>query len=149
MEAKLGYDSNRFNLVLNPQNIDLPSLSKLLHSVGMRERLPDEMQRALSASTDVVVVYLDLDIVGFGRLIGDGVYYGSIWDVAVKPMLHGHGIGTMIMQALMNRAHEQGLYLIGLFTASHNRPFYEGLGFEYLEDVHAMRSVSQKYGLDH
>jgi hypothetical protein len=36
--------------------------------------------------------------------------------------------------------------LIGLFTASQNRRFYERRGFEFLDDVHPMTSLTSRRG---
>jgi ribosomal protein S18 acetylase RimI-like enzyme len=123
---------------VNPADIDLGALSDLLASRGMRARRAEEMQRALGQSTDVVAAFAGGMLVGFGRMISDGVYYGSIWDVAVKVEHEHRGIGTRLVAELIECARRRGLYMIGLFTASHNRAFYERLGLVYLDDVHAM-----------
>jgi ribosomal protein S18 acetylase RimI-like enzyme len=74
-------------------------------------------------------------------MISDHVYYGTIWDVAVRPDMQGTGIGSRIVALLLRRARRRKLYMIGLFTAAHNRSFYERMGFSFLDDVHAMTCV--------
>jgi N-acetylglutamate synthase-like GNAT family acetyltransferase len=128
-------------LVLNPHEIDVSAVSRLMALVGMRERKRADMRRAILASSDFIVAYLGGELVGFGRMISDRTYYGSIWDVAVRPDLQKRGIGTEIIKRLLKRAEKRKLYMVGLFTGSHNRSFYEQCGFEFIEDIHAMRMV--------
>jgi GNAT superfamily N-acetyltransferase len=129
------------HLVQAPGALDYQAVSALLASVGMRARDPVAMARAVEASTSVVAAYRGDDLVGFGRLISDGVYYGTIWDVAVSRVVQGQGIGRAIVEALLATAREQRLYMLGLFTALHNRSFYQALGFTLLDDIHPMTAV--------
>jgi len=125
-------------LVSDFRRINVSDVSKLLASVGMRRRNPAAMRRAITASSDIAVAYLGDELVGFGRMISDLTYYGTIWDVAVREDLQGLGIGNQIMKLLLSKAKKSRLYMVGLVTSSDNKTFYEQLGFEFLEDVHAM-----------
>jgi 6,7-dimethyl-8-ribityllumazine synthase len=128
-----------FRIESNPPNIDLSSVSELLAIAGMRARSIDAMARAIKASTEVLVVYNDRDtLVGFGRLITDGSYYGTLWDIAVHPMFRKLGIGKVITARLLDKCRSLGLAMVGLFTARQNRQFYSSAGFVMLDDVHAM-----------
>ncbi|PWU14924.1 MAG: hypothetical protein C5B49_12460 [Bdellovibrio sp.] len=119
-------------------DVDLAALSALFESVGMRKRSPSAMRAALAGSSDVVVAYQAETLVGIGRLVSDRVYYGGIWDVAVRPDLQSKGIGSRILNELLVCAKARGLIMIGLFTAHHNRNFYEQFGFQFRPDIHAM-----------
>jgi citrate lyase synthetase len=129
-------------IVLNPTLIDFEGVSALLDAVGMRARTVDALERAVQASTDTVIAVCNDKVVGFGRLITDGVYYGSLWDIAVCPSVQGNGVGSQIVQALVGRAQFRGLYMVGLFTDSYNDVFYEKLGFKVLTNVHAMTTLT-------
>jgi GNAT superfamily N-acetyltransferase len=74
-------------------------------------------------------------------MISNCTYYGTIWDIAVRPELQGRGIGTRIMKKLLRCARGHRLYMVGLFTVSHNRAFHEKLGFTFFDDVRAMTSL--------
>jgi ribosomal protein S18 acetylase RimI-like enzyme len=124
-----------------PSEIDLEALSRLFASVGMRERVPSLMRAAIEASSDVYTAYAGNDLVGFGRLISDEVYYGSIWDVAVEPSLQNSGLGSRILDNLLMCCQNRGLVMVGLFTASHNKRFYERYGFEFHPDINAMTKL--------
>lgn len=124
----------RIRLVDRLNVSDLREVSQLLDVVGMRAREPRSMRRAIASSVAIAVARFGNDrIVGFGRLIGDGVYYGSLWDVATHPSRQGEGIGSAIVERLLRVAREQKLEMVGLFTAMHNRAFYERLGFHMLD----------------
>ncbi|MCG8461116.1 MAG: GNAT family N-acetyltransferase [Holophagales bacterium] len=131
-------------LAVNPGHVDLEAVSELLESVGMRRRAVGDLERALAASSDFVVVLRGDRVVGFGRLISDQTYYGSVWDVAVTPELQKQGIGRQIMERLLDRARDRELYMLGLFTGTINRRFYERLGFTFHDDVFAMTAMSAK-----
>jgi N-acetylglutamate synthase-like GNAT family acetyltransferase len=131
--------AQRFRVESNPPNIDLVSVSTLLEIVGMRARSIDAMERAIRASTEVLVVYNDKDtLIGFGRLISDGTYYGTLWDIAVHPNFQKLGIGKVITARLLAKCRSLGLAMVGLFTATHNCQFYSSAGFTMVDDIHAM-----------
>ena len=128
-----------FRVENNPPKIDLVRVSDLLEVVGMRARSIEAMAQAIRASTEVLVVYNDRDVlVGFGRLISDGTYYGTLWDIAVHPNFQKLGVGKVIAARLLAKCRSLGLSMVGLFTASHNRQFYARTGFVMLDDIHAM-----------
>lgn len=124
--------------VHKPRNLDLAQVSELLASVGMRVRSPVAMRRAIRKSADVVVAFAGNQIVGFGRLISDEVYYGSLWDIAVSPRFQRQAIGSELVKRLLSTARKHELYMVGLFTALNNRKFYENLQFSLLQDIHPM-----------
>lgn len=121
-----------------PGHKEIVAVSQLLAAVGMRRRAPEAMRRAIDASQAVAVARVDDIIVGFGRLVGDGVYYGSLWDVAVSPAVQRRGVGSSIVDLLLRVARRQKLQIVGLFTESHNNIFYERRGFKMLGDIHPM-----------
>jgi 6,7-dimethyl-8-ribityllumazine synthase len=118
--------------------INLATLSGLLASVGMRRRSRARMQAAIATSSDVFAAYSGGDLVGFGRLVSDNAYYGAIWDLVVRPDLQDYGIGSEILSTLLRRARARRLVMVGLFTASHNKTFYERHGFEFHSGIRAM-----------
>ena len=135
-----------------PAEIDLAVLSNLFDSVGMRARVPEQMAAAMRGSTDACAAYQSKQLVGFGRLVSDGVYYGTLWDIAVRPDMQGRSIGSQIVRHLIDVAHARGLVMIGLFTSIANRHFYERLGFTFHGDIFAMtrsqRTARSSGGVD-
>jgi GNAT superfamily N-acetyltransferase len=79
-------------------DIDLAALSRLFESVSMRPRPADRMSAAIAGSTDVYAAYDGKTLVGFGRMVSDSVFYGSIWDMAVEPSMQHRGIGASALR---------------------------------------------------
>jgi GNAT superfamily N-acetyltransferase len=71
-------------------------------------------------------------VVGIGRIVGDGALYFYIQDVAVRPEHQGRGLGRQIMQRLMGylRLHPPPKAFVGSFAAGASRQLYERFGFQ-------------------
>jgi ribosomal protein S18 acetylase RimI-like enzyme len=71
------------------------------------------------------------EIIGYGRIVGDGGFTVFIQDVIVKPPYQKQGIGTAIMTKLMeyiNGNYTTGTY-IGLMATKGREAFYKKFGF--------------------
>lgn len=78
------------------------------------------------------VVALDGDeVVGVGRLVGDGVRYFYVQDVMVRPEASDEGIASRIVERLLEWARSQAPAdaVVGLFASPEAVGVYEGLGF--------------------
>jgi N-acetylglutamate synthase-like GNAT family acetyltransferase len=84
--------------------------------------------------TDVALCAWDGDLlVGFGRVLTDFVYRATIWDVIVDKSYQKQGIGTAIVQRILNHPRLKKIELFWLCT---RRPgFYEKLGFSSKEQT--------------
>ncbi len=89
----------------------------------------EELDRALAASWHVETARRDGRLVGVGRVVSDGVLYGMIYDMIVLPEQQGQGIGSAILQRLVDRCRAAGLRDIQLFSARGKAPFYRKRGF--------------------
>ena len=72
-------------------------------------------------------------VIGTGRIIGDGALIWYIQDVIVLPEYQGKGIGTEIMNYLIEYAKSNSVpnegVTIALMSAKGKEPFYQKLGF--------------------
>lgn len=68
-------------------------------------------------------------LIGTARVITDGAYYATIWDVIVDPEYQGRGIGRALMQRAVDPFLGRGFSFIALFAAEGKESFYEDLGF--------------------
>lgn len=59
-------------------------------------------RKALENTYYSVSVYDNEKIIGFGRIIGDGICFMYIHDVMVDPKYQNRKIGTMIMNKLVD-----------------------------------------------
>jgi GNAT superfamily N-acetyltransferase len=95
---------------------------------------PDELERANRNSWLVISAYDGDKLVGFGRALTDHVMHAMIFDMIVLPEYQGRGIGTMILNQLVDRCQAIGIRDIQLFCARGKRGFYEKNGFEARPD---------------
>jgi ribosomal protein S18 acetylase RimI-like enzyme len=105
--------------------------NQLRQSVGWHVYETDVAAASLPNSLYGVCAFANTEIIGMARVLGDGglVYY--IQDVIVKLAYQGQGIGTKMMDKVMDylRAHARNGTYIGLMAAKGKEPFYERYGF--------------------
>ncbi|MFB9329800.1 GNAT family N-acetyltransferase [Paenibacillus aurantiacus] len=106
----------------------------LWESVGWGHIDPETAANSLDHSISGVVVVHDGEVVGMGRIVGDGALYFYIQDVAVLPDHQKHGLGKLIIECLMAqieaRRVKSGTAFVGLFASEGKEPFYERFGFK-------------------
>lgn len=101
-------------------------------ATGWNERLqlnPDELDKAIHNSFAVVSVYKNDELIGFGRVVSDGVAYATIYDVMVTPMWQKQGIGSQIIRILVNKCERHDIRRIHLFAAKDAENYFRRLGF--------------------
>jgi ribosomal protein S18 acetylase RimI-like enzyme len=101
---------------------------------GIYER--DVILQALPHSLYCVCAVKDSEIIGMARIIGDGGIAYYIQDVIVKPDCQRQGIGTKLMDKIMDyiRLHANNNSVIGLMAAKSKEPFYTRYGFSIRPD---------------
>lgn len=90
----------------------------------------DELYIALKNSWYSISVFDNDQLIGFGRIICDGIVHALILDVIVDPERQGEGIGKEIMDKLVAKCKKHKIRDIQLFCAKGKKGFYEKLGFE-------------------
>ena len=108
--------------------IDVADYLRLRDAVGWRSAALDDaaVQAALDRTWNVVARE-DGAVVGLGRLLEDGAFYGTIWDVIVVPEAQRRGIGTAILERLLEQAGERSI--VALVASPAGKPLYERYGF--------------------
>ena len=128
--------------------VPTPAEHRLLaESVGWHDAFAWEaMPASLAASVAGVVVRYDGQPVGMGRVIGDGAFYFYLQDVAVSPEHQGNGIGTVIVESLIEQVEHIGppKSFIGLFAAGRAASLYERHGFEAHPGMTGMFRLAQQ-----
>lgn len=78
-----------------------------------------------------VCVELNDEIIGYGRLIGDGAFTFYIQDVIVKPKYQGKGIGSRIIDEILSYIRETYTddNMVCLMSAKGKEAFYKKFGF--------------------
>ena len=96
-------------------------------------------EKALANTMYSVSVYDDDKIIGYGRIIGDGICFLYIHDVMVIPKYQNKKIGSQIMNKLLEKVNQKKLenpYVRVYFGASKGEEkFYERFGFITREEA--------------
>jgi len=94
----------------------------------------EELNAAISHSWYALSVFHDDRLMGFGRVVSDGVLHAMIYDLIVDPEYRGQGIGAEILERLVEACRADGIRDIQLFSARGRRDFYEKRGFRARAD---------------
>lgn len=104
---------------------------RLRRDAGLSPRTEKQATAALPGSWAVCHVVADNgEVVGMGRLLGDGGWYFHVVDMAVLPAHQRRGLGDAILGALLDRvrAEAPGAY-VNLLADPPGRRLYERHGF--------------------
>ncbi len=88
-----------------------------------------EMKKALENSWYTYSVYDEKKLIGFGRIICDGIVHALILDLIIIPEYQGQGIGKTILTRLVNQCKKHRVRDIQLFSAKNKADFYKKSGF--------------------
>ena len=122
------------------ENINnVQEFNELYDAVGWGAYDDEVSEIALKNTMYSVSIYEDENIIGYGRLIGDGIVFLYIHDIMVKPEFQGKGIGKTIMNKLLDKVNELrkiNPYLRTYLGASKGKEeFYKKCGFITREEA--------------
>ena len=117
---------------LLPQPPSTDDYVRLRTITGLSKRSHDAAVAGLAGSWFAVHVRCNNDVVGMGRVIGDGGCFFQIVDIAVDPAHQRRGLGRRIMEALMERlrAAAPATAQVTLLADGDARHLYEQFGFK-------------------
>lgn len=129
------------------KTLEAPQLLRLFHQAPWAKDRTLEDAKEMLRHTDVALCAWDGDqLIGFGRVLTDFIYRATIWDVIVDKTYQKQGIGTEIVQRLLNHPRLKKVELFWLCTS---RPaFYEKLGFSSKEQTGMVWSRSKHSRLE-
>lgn len=109
---------------------------RLRIETGFAQIPVEHARRALqNGLLNVSAIYHD-ELVGMGRLVGDGAMYWYLQEIIILPNFQRKGIGTMIVEHLVDYAKENSITgkftTIGGVSAKGKERFYEKMGFEII-----------------
>lgn len=112
---------------------DSRSYIRLFETTGWNDGYQaDELRlgTAISNSWFTLSAYSDEnELVGFGRVVSDGVLYAFICDMIVAPAYQNRGIGSKILRKLIQQCQKAGIRVLWLFAAADKSGFYQKHGF--------------------
>jgi ribosomal protein S18 acetylase RimI-like enzyme len=89
-----------------------------------------QVYESIKNSYYIVSAYAKNKLVGFGRIISDGVMHALIVDMIVDPEFQRMGIGNAILDDLVGVCQGKGIPDIQLFCADGKENFYLKNGFK-------------------
>ena len=104
-------------------------LLELRRAVGWAEvgAGDDEVRDALGRTWNVTVRDDSGRLVAVARVLDDGVFYATLWDMLVLPEYHRRGVGTRMLSLVLERC--RGRQIVSLVATPAGRPLYERAGF--------------------
>ena len=119
-------------IIFHPKRPAAIDYERLFETTGWNRQYRasrEELYQAISNSWYVQSAYHKSELVGFGRVVSDGILYALICDLIVKPAYQGQGIGSALLNRLIDRCRSQQLRVLWLFSAKDKSAFYKKFGF--------------------
>ena len=121
---------------------DAAAYARLRAAAGLSRKSADAAARGVADTLYGVSVLRDGELVGMGRIVGDGGCFFFVVDIAVEPAHQRRGLGKRIMAALDTwlRANAPETAHVALFADGEARHLYAKYGF-----VENTKSVGMDY----
>lgn len=124
--------------MLNPSEfvlaLEIPAVAEyrtLRVAAGLSAMSEEAAAKGLPASWCAVCIRNGSELIGMGRVVGDGGCFFLVVDIAVAPAWQGQGLGKRIMAALTEQLHAHAPVgaMIGLFADGEAYRLYQQFGF--------------------
>lgn len=89
-----------------------------------------DLENAIKNSWYLNSIYDSDKLIGFGRVIADGVHHALIVDLIIHPDYQSQGLGSKLLDKLVTKCKDAKIRDIQLFAARDKFEFYEKFGFE-------------------
>ena len=130
---------------------DAEDYCRLRAEAGMAPRTIEAAQRGLPNTLYGVSLLCGDEVVGMGRVIGDGGCFFIVVDIAVTPSLQGQGLGKRIMAALdaWLRANAPASADVSLVADGDAKHLYARYGFvDTTDGANGQPSVNMEYQVE-
>lgn len=111
---------------------------RLRIQTGFAEIPVEHARKALQNGLINVSALYNGELMGMGRLVGDGAMYWYLQEIIVLPQFQRKGIGTMIVDHLVDYARVDSVTgkftTIGGVSVKGKEPFYKKMGFEIISN---------------
>ena len=115
---------------LKPIN-GLRKLQKLLdnNTFWAQSRTLHDLKKCLAKSDVIVSLWINNEIVGFGRALTDEIYRGVLWDIVIDQNHQSKGFGTLIVNKILSSKKIKNTQKLYLMT-SNKKLFYSQFDFK-------------------
>ncbi|PKI17831.1 GNAT family N-acetyltransferase [Colwellia sp. 12G3] len=116
---------------LKLENPTVQDFLLLRSKIGWGELDANLAEMSLNNGLFQVTIYHDGQLIGMGRVVGDGAMYFYIQDVIVDPSYQKQGLGTVLMDTIEGylRYTARKGSTIGLLAAAGRESFYARYGY--------------------
>lgn len=129
------------------KNYNEQEILDLYKSVGWSNyyNKPSMLKEAYENSLDIIGAYLNEELVGIIRVVGDGSSILYIQDILVSPIHQQKGIGRKLFENITNKY--QNVYQKVLITdnTEKTRKFYKNMGFIELDKMEGVCFVNYTF----
>nr|WP_321482085.1 GNAT family N-acetyltransferase [uncultured Cohaesibacter sp.] len=117
---------------LEKQTPPLEDFLRLRKITGLTVYSEEAAREGLKGTIAAATIYYGDQVVGIGRLVGDGGCVFVICDIAIDPAHQGKGLGKAIMASLMDyvRSELKSKAYVSLIADLPADKLYEQFGFE-------------------
>ena len=123
-----------FIFIAEPDAAEIRQITYLYRTAGWWDTEDDAnhdlVRRIIAGSHCFLTAREGSSLIGMGRAVSDGVNDAYLQDVMVLPNFWHRGVGSRIVETLVERLRYDGLRWIGLIAGNQSHPFYKQLGFE-------------------
>lgn len=119
------------NLIITHQVPSVDEFLLLRERIGWTNPTHEVVQLSLDNSLFHVCIRKNSQLLGYGRVVGDGAMYFYIQDIMVNPDFQQQGIGAHIMnqiESFLESVAQSGA-TIGLLAAHNKEDFYKKFGY--------------------
>jgi ribosomal protein S18 acetylase RimI-like enzyme len=130
-------DKIQGTIIINETLPDIKEYWNLFQTTGWNQDYNFSVQdlaNAIQNSWYSMSIYDSDKLIGFGRVIADGVHHALIVDLIIHPDYQSKGFGSRLLDKLVSKCKKNKIRDIQLFSAKDKYAFYEKFGFEKRPD---------------
>ncbi|NPU83268.1 MAG: GNAT family N-acetyltransferase [Syntrophaceae bacterium] len=131
-----------FRYLTDPSEEEIQRILGLYREAGWWEETADpdprDVTRLVAGSHCFLAAFSEGRLVAMARVLSDGVSDAYIQDVTVEKTMRHRGIGSRLIQTIVERLNTEGIRWIGLIATGNTEDFYRPLGFRPVPGALAM-----------
>jgi aralkylamine N-acetyltransferase len=128
----------------DPTSEQIEQITSLYRGAGWwpeKESDPELVHKIVTGSHCFITATSNRRIIGMGRAISDRVSDAYIQDVTVAAESRGMGVGSRIIEALLQKLNSDGLAWIGVVAENNTHLLYEKIGFKTMANAKALLKI--------
>ncbi|OIQ49073.1 Acetyltransferase (GNAT) family protein [Pseudodesulfovibrio hydrargyri] len=119
--------SKDITLTFETDGIDWVEAASIFERAPLGTREPDVLRRTFENSDLTCFAWEGPTMVGIARALSDRTVHSVIYDLCMLPECQGKGLGTRMMEAMLERLGTPGVVL---WSVPGKEPFYARFGFK-------------------